>query len=364
MLERGKNLKIDAQKLHELYLCNVKPIAKDERFYAIPHAEKYALSTYGRAFKKSSDRKYEKLKVVYKDGEEAYSILYDNCTEEKNVIISKLLSSVFFPNLHIFRLYNPKSYPHKRRWRIENLHIIESKEQMIETLLAKMNHRGLPCSNELTNHIFIGRWNPPQSQNIQKALNKLYASLKTRATNPKQKVWHPQYSATTISKEWAKSPELFKQYWLDKQYYYPEKLSVDKDILGLGSTNHYAEGLVIPIPVYINDIFTRNTSKLGYCIIKKKRTDGSVYYKIPQNAYMFDGKYEQNIYCDTYAEALQAGRIRKANYIRKVVNKERKDGFIPEYILETMEKWATLCEAGKISIWEPSDETKKEMKIL
>lgn len=46
------------------------------------------------------------------------------------------------------------------------------------------------------------------------------------------------------------------------------------------------------------------------------------------------------------------------------MNKERKDGFIPEYILETMEKWATLCEAGKISIWEPSDETKKEMKIL
>lgn len=357
-------MKIDAQKLHELYLCNVKPLAKDERFYAIPNAERYAISTYGRAFKQSSDRKYVKLKPVYKNGEEAYSILYNDHTEENTVIISKLLSTVFFPDLQIFRLYNPKMHPHKRRWRIEDLHIIESKEQMIETLRAKMNRRVPAYSDELKKHIFIGRWNPPKNQNIQKAMNRLYASLKTRATNQKQKVWHPQYSSTTISEEWAKKPELFKQYWLDKQYYHPEKMSVDKDILGFGSTNHYAEGLVIPIPVYINDIFTRNTSKLGYCIIEKKRKDGSVYYKIPQNAYVFDGKYEQNIYCDTYAEALQAGRIRKANYVRKVVNKERQDGYIPEYILEAMEKWAALCEAGKISIWEPSDETKKEMKII
>lgn len=357
-------MKIDAQKLHELYLCNVKPIAKDERFYAVPNAKKYAISTYGRAFKVSTDRKYDKLKVVYKKGEEAYCILYDDATEEKTVPISKLLSTVFFPDLQVFRLYNPKLYPHKRRWKIEDLHIIESKDQLIETFLAKMNRRVLQCPEELRNHIFIGRWNPPKNQNIQKALNRLYASLKTRATNQKQKIWHPQYSSTTISEEWAKNPELFKQYWLDVQYYHPEKMSVDKDILGFGNTNHYAKGLVIPIPVYINDIFTRNTSKLGYCIIKQKRKDGSEYYKIPQNAYTFNGEYEENIYCDSYADALKSGRKRKADYVRKVVDKERQAGYIPEYILEAMEKWAVLCEAGKISIWEPSDEIKKEMNIV
>lgn len=357
-------MKIEASKLHELYLCNVKPIYNDERFYEIINAKMYTISTYGRAFKQTSNGKYIKLDVVYKNGEEAYNIIFDDTGIETTVIISKLLSEVFFPNVSIFRLYNPELYPHKKRWKIEDLHIIESKEKMIETLLAKMNRCVPKCSEELKTHTFVGRWTPPKNQNIQKALNRLYASLKSRAANPKQKIWHPQYSTTTISDEWSNNPALFKQYWLDKQYYHPEKMSVDKDILGFGSTNIYAENLVIPIPVYINDIFTRNTSKLGYCIIKKRRIDGSVYYKIPQNAYVSNGKYEQNIYCDTYDEALKAGRKRKAEYIRKVVNKERILGYIPEYILEAMEQWADMCEAGKIQIWEPSDEVKREMKII
>ena len=69
---------------------------------------------------RSNIKPYYIRDLFYKNGEEAYCILYDDATEEKTVLISKLLSTVFFPDLQVFRLYNPKLYPHKRRWKIED----------------------------------------------------------------------------------------------------------------------------------------------------------------------------------------------------------------------------------------------------
>ncbi len=68
--------------------------------------------------------------------------------------------------------------------------------------------------------------------------------------------------------------------------------------------------------------------------------------------------------CDTYIEALRAGRNRKANYIRKVVADEREKGYMPEYILEAMEKWANRCELGLVKMWEPSEEILEEMGVI
>lgn len=51
---------------------------------------------------------------------------------------------------------------------------------------------------------------------------------------------------------------------------------------------------------------------------------------------------------------MRAGRNRKADYIRKVVADEREKGYMPEYILDAMEKWANRCELGLVKLWEPS----------
>lgn len=68
--------------------------------------------------------------------------------------------------------------------------------------------------------------------------------------------------------------------------------------------------------------------------------------------------------CNSYVEALQAGCSKRANYIRKIVAKERKARFIPERILAAMEKWANRCELGLIKMWEPSEEVFKRMGVL
>lgn len=35
-------------------------------------------------------------------------------------------------------------------------------------------------------------------------------------------------------------------------------------------------------------------------------------------------------------------------------------GYIPNYILDVIEQWAELCEAGQIRIWEPEFRNGKE----
>ena len=39
-------MKIDATKLREMYLQNIKLIAKDERFYQVPFANKYVIKNH------------------------------------------------------------------------------------------------------------------------------------------------------------------------------------------------------------------------------------------------------------------------------------------------------------------------------
>ena len=179
--------------------------------------------------------------------------------------------------------------------------------------------------------------------------------MRIRATNKKFKGRHTQYEHTEIDKEWFDNPAFFKQYWLDNQYEYPGSLSVDKDILGYGETNCYAPGLVVGIPTYINDIFTKGTSKLGYCITRKKDKNGKTYYIIPGSAYSRKDDSSKIIRSETYRDALIAGRKKKAQYIRDVISDERRKGFIPERILNVMKRWADLCEIGKITVWEPSN---------
>lgn len=361
-----KTMVIKYENLHEIYLKQVTLIAYDEHFFSVNNAKQYVLSTYGRLFRLLEGGHHTMVSPIFYKGEEAYAIFYDGDIETTTVLISTLIANVFFPNEQIFRLYNPyaSSGKHTYRWKLEDLHIIKTKEQLVNALLAKMAGEALQVETELKKHSIEGGWNLPAGTDYARKLCTLQAGMHTRSTNIKYKQRHPQYAETTISKEWLDNPAAFKQYWLDNIYYHPEKLVVDKDIMGFGNTNCYAEGLVVPVPAYINDIFVRGTSKLGYCISQIKRKDGTIHYKIPQSVYVLDGDREQDIYCDTYNEALKAGRKRKAEYIRKVVNKERVLGYIPEYILDVMAQWADRCEIGQIQIWEPADEVKKELNVI
>lgn len=42
-----------------------------------------------------------------------------------------------------------------------------------------------------------------------------------------------------------------------------------------------------------------------------------------------------------------------------MIERETELGYMPKKLLKIMTEWADLCEQGKITIWEPTAETKE-----
>ena len=355
---------IDTKKLKELHVGGVPLVADDERFYSIKSARNYACSNYGRLYRKTFRDTYNKVPMLYVNGNEAYSILFDDAKSEKIISVRKLLAMVFYPSEKGIYLYCRNWNPFdKKRWNVENLSVLTGKDEIVEAILSKLEHRTPSYKDFNGDNGFINQ--PQPKERINKVLHDKYWNMRSRATNLKVKQRQPQYKDTTIDEEWLNNPESFRKWYMEHLYYYPGNLSVDKDILSFGTTNKYCPKYVAIVPTYINNIFTGDSrSKLCYSIQEKERADGTKYFLLPATAYRFKGETLKQVVCDTYVEALQAGRNRKASYIRKVVAYERENGYMPEYILKTMEKWANRCELGLVKLWEPNEETLKEMGVI
>ena len=344
-------MKIDQRELHELFCMVRKPCAKDERFYAIPNAKEYALSTYCRLLHRKHDSWYE---VVVPIGE-YYLLQFDDKQGERKINIGTLAAKVFFPKIENGYLYPFKSGYGWRKWKVEKLHLIVGREMMVEALSAKMSKRSPNYGREYKSHIFINRWEPTRyKHNFNKYLHRYFWNMKVRSTNKGYKKRFSAYEETAVCEEWSNNAAIFKQWFLDNQYHYKGQIQVDKDILGFGKTNKYAPDLCCLVPRHINSIFEKSSSQLGYSMTKIPLKNGESVYEIRRNAF---GGIEHNIRCASYMDALKTGRRLKANNIRNVVAKEREKGNIPSKILDCMLRWADLAEMGLIEIWEPSQET-------
>ena len=88
-------MKIDQRELHELFCMVRKPCAKDERFYAIPNANEYALSTYCRLLHRKHDFWYEIISPIG----DFYLIKFDNEPDERKINIGTLAARVFFQKI-------------------------------------------------------------------------------------------------------------------------------------------------------------------------------------------------------------------------------------------------------------------------
>lgn len=351
-------INIDANNLKEVYVSSVK-VKKDERFYSVPNANDYVFSTYCRLLKQTNNNYYKVVPLI--DGN--YVIKFDNESEPRKIRVNRLAAMVFFPEVKNGFMYSFDEVDGSKNLQVENLHLLEGKDDIVEAFFAKAERRQPTYSADKQHHQFINRMDL-NGKSITSKLNSLYRNMRSRATNKKVKKRQPLYQNTTICKEWLDNPSAFKEFILDNQYYYNGKLEVDKDILGLGQSNIYSPQSVALVPKYINDIFTTSPSKLCYSIKKSKRKDGSIVYSIPPNAFNLNNSNIKNLTFDNYIDALLAGRQRKANYIDEVVKKERAKGYMPEYILEAMTKWANLCRLGLIKKWEPSEEVLKSEGVM
>lgn len=337
---------INAKKLNEVYIRHIELIAQDERFYTIPIAQEYAISSYGRVYHIPTHRKARRGYDEY--SEQGYWIVPNNETQEKVISTQKLMILTFFDGKGRYLRRRDNAHLTKHYWNVRYLHLLKDKKDLIEWMMSIFEHRQPKYSKLQQRHRFSH-----QMDNAARAdVDRLYWNARQRATNDHVKEIKPRYKDTTMERELIEDKRLFEKWFLKNQYPYPEKLELDKDLLGFGEKNCYHRKYMCLLPRYINDFFCPNNSILGYGI-KKKEKDGAIYYTVPSPA------GEARTKCEIYADALKLGRKYKADRIRDMVEKERKLRYMPNKLLKTMLQWADLCEQGKITIWEPTAETKE-----
>lgn len=352
-LKEKSKMEINIRKLKEAYVYMFPLVAADERFFYVPGADNYALSTYGRLFKRLEENKWKKIKLEYhvELKSEAYSICFNKGTEEL-MSIESLIQKVFFSDIQdIYRLYNPNRNKDKLRWDVRNIYAL-NKEEYIYLLQCKMSGKTPDFSKKKNMLSWI--YNIP----VRKMLNDYYNNMRRRACNTGYKKRHPEYAYTTMNFDWILHPTHCKEYILERFYPYPGKLVMDKDLMTFGLGDRYAPEWVVPLPIKYNNIFVRNTSKLGYCI-KKKKQKNKIVYIVPGTL----TGCTKDTTCDSYEEALTAARKQKANYVRKIAQEEREKGYMPEYIIMQMEKWADKCESNDWMVWEPDGKTLEKMGV-
>lgn len=358
---------IDNKKLREIYVPRVKlPFGvRCEHFYAVPGASDYVLSDYGRLYKRTEYGSYNIVHPTYnfRTKEESYIIRYDgNCKMATEITIPKLMAQVFYPDLPDIYLYRFKYvWNLAQRWSIYNLHVLE-KSELREVRIAKLERRDPTYDDSKKGCTFINRFDP--GGDYRKKIESMRWNMLSRSQNQKCKEKFPKYANCTCDPSFRESSAMFGQWFIDNYYSYPSRLELDKDLLGYGEANCYAPQYMCLLPKYLNLIFTESDSQLGYSILQKEYADGTKYYRVCGAAFTFNGVTPDGKSCDTYAEALTTARKMKAEYLRRIVAKERADGFIPERILTAIEKWASLCELGLIEKWEPSALTITQMEVI
>lgn len=344
---------IETKHLTQAYVNNIPLVADDERFFYVPGASDYALSTYARLYKKLSEGKWKRQEMIYNRGD-SYKIIYDYEDGEKLTSVESLIRQVFFPACKAFKVYNYNFNPSDElRWDIKQLSAV-SYEDYLYLIQCKANNKNphLEKKNPLIKFI--------QSYPSRKRITSMANGMRTRACNKKFKARFPEYQNTIIYHEWIENINRAKEYIASCWYYYPGKLVMDKDLMTFGLGNCYAPEFAVPLPYKYNNIFCKTKSELGFGIKEKYRSNGRKYYLLPGSTV---GE-TKDISCNSYKEALEIGRKRKAAYVRKYIKEEQENGYLPEYILQQMERWAKKCEAGELIVWEPRPEVLERMGVL
>lgn len=362
---------INNKKLKEIYVPKVRPPmgVACEHFYAVPNAEGYVLSDYGRLYrwgyrwttKGGYNRVYPHYSTRLHD--EACMIRFNDEQTDTEISMRRLLALVFYPEQKGIYLESfNKSLWWDKRWSIYGMHVLTNQSEIAEAIAAKCEQRDPTYDDSQKGCTFINRFDP--GGDFRKVINRARWGMISRGSNPKIKIAHPTYKNTRVNDTFRTDQRKFGQWYIDNWYAYPTQLQVDKDLLGFGEADLYDPQYMTFLPVYINKIFTQCDSKFGYSISQTQTTSGDIYYKVPGVTFEFDGYRPKDAKCSTYVEALGVARKMKADYIRRIVSKERSDGYMPDYVLRAMEQWANLCELGLVKKWEPSAKALDEMGVL
>ena len=258
---------IDAKQLKEIYPYKLqRRVNKKERFYLIPKDERYALSDYGQLVFSEDGEIWKQIKREYREGHEVFNIQWHDSTNKEFVSLESLFKMVFFPSQTHCRLILQPDAPKngkRDRWsyNVCNAHIVYDKNQIVEYILAKTQHRMPNYPQEQYRHTFINR-----NENFTNyAAYMTYANANQRGRDPMRKARRKDNKDSTICEEWEHPQKMLK--WIMETYYYYSgdygKLQLDKDLKSLGNNHEYSPTNCCFIPANINMLLrkTKNKSK-------------------------------------------------------------------------------------------------------
>ncbi|MGN0106710.1 MAG: hypothetical protein ACI4A5_03300 [Hominilimicola sp.] len=326
----------------------MRTLQDGEMFYAIDGMPNYCFSNQFRLCQRSvNENNKESYKIVH--SRLSYKKKYFTCPhfkiideagEEKFVSIKYLIKKTFFKNeLVCLELINPEG-----EWEPDNIMALSREEWIyrFECLKKQAKFNVEEYKIQLPNF---------RKTDIAKICNDKYDGMRRRAVNKSYKKRHPGYQNTIMYSKWIDNPEMCKQYLMENYYEYPGELVIDKDLMSFGLLDTYSPGIAIFLPVYLNNIFQKSVSE--FCFGIKKNQSGN--YQVPEMG--LKSKTFAN-----YDEALNYARKSKAESINRYADKEEKDGYMPDYIINQMRRWTALCRDGRIEIWESKDECAKSEK--
>lgn len=351
----------------------------DERFFLIPDSKDYYLSTYGRLIKQAENGSLSLIGLAKDQVKEVYYVEYQDKEGKKAVSVSKLMKSVFFPYLSDVYTLKPLYTHHnlELRWDVKKLIAINNhniisgnavpstkyygdRTEGAELIIAKIEgRRPLLHPNAYSkSQEYLG------NREISDFVKSRYVNICRRSRYASVKKARPQYTNVSICEEWMNNERSALNYLKSIYYEYPATrnakgqlipLEIDKDLFSLNSESLiYSPETTCFLPRYINGIFRRGEFKIEH----KNRGF------LVQNNYDLLTDYEKEYCFQEFAESLNFARKLRSQYIRRVVEKERQNGYMPEYILAQMLLWADECEKGNVKIWEPSDEVKSKYGLL
>lgn len=300
---------IDASKLQEIYPYGInRRVDKHERFYLIEQDKRYALSDHGQLVAFSTDKnKWQSVKREFVNNKESFLVYWAGAKDAERVTLEQLFLRVFFPEVQAYRLIIQPDYPRKGktdRWSYDVLkaHILFDRDQLIEYIDAKCNHRKPTYPEIQYQHHFINR-----DEHFTNYLAYMtFSNANQRARDPKRKAKRKDNTENTISEEWHK-PIVMLNWIYQNRYFYSGRhgeLQLDKDLLSLCESKEYSAKNCCFIPAKLNQLIRRKP--------KNKRT--------------------------------------AAEQILAIVNDERKRNQIPDYILEKAVSIARLYLSEEVDL--------------
>lgn len=351
--------KINPERILDLSLTNIKPLAADEMFVKLMDYKDIWLSNYGRVARyiheskeykllKGSETsegavKYSVLKNVYVDGEWVYKQAYlyaAHAVVREFVVNPDTVNNVFIwhkgnnkKDNYYKNLYplNRDQYYALRRYYNKNK---DDAEEIIVKIMNTMRYKLDDWSERSMRPTMCGiGYHGKEDVDCTSIIYIRWHDMLSRCYNDKFHERQPQYTNCTVCEEWLNFCNFEK--WYKEHYYETEdnSMDLDKDILFKGN-KEYSPATCCIVPHSINTLFLTGKKSKGDLPL-------GVWFDRSKNKYRVGMCYKGiHIKIGTFKsvdDAFSRYKVYKEDFIKDIA--EQHKGLIPDKVYQAMMNW-------------------------